>query len=233
MASLSRAVDSVDSEDLGFDGPKMLEPPMDGLFTGDVPARCLIGDTGSGILEGEGGGRRIQVEDDGPAIDDESAGLAFMKEASDVCLNLAESGIPLTDELSKFETLKVEAWDDDVKMAGSSSVLNEVFVVLVPGGASLSSRLSGLVSFIDTLRVTRRGPEGGSAAFLPFDKFAIGFEGNAWECPTVAERPRFTDTGGGGISDEVDIDGRGRREGAAEEVEDPATFSDEMLSTIS
>lgn len=129
--------------------------------------------------------------------------------------------------------LKVETWDDDVTMAGSSSVLNEVFIVLASGGASLSSRLSGLFSFIDTLRVTRRGPEGGSMAFLLFDKFTIGFEGAVWECPMVAERPRFTGIGGGGIKDEVDVDGRGRREGAAEEVEDPATFSDETLSTIS
>lgn len=230
MASLSSAVDSVNSEDLGFDGPKMLEPPIDGLFTGEAPARCLIGDTGSGILEGEGGGRRIQVDDDEPVVDDEGAGLAFMKEASDVCLNLAGSWRPLADELSKFETLKVEAWDDDVTMAGTSSVLNEVFMMLTLGGASLSSRLSGLFSFIDTLRVTRRGPEGGSMAFLPFDKFAIGFESAVRECPMVAERPRFT---GKGISDEVDVDGRGRREGAAEEVEDSATFSDEVSSTIS
>jgi hypothetical protein len=225
----------------------MLEPPIDGLFTGEAPARCLIGDTGSGILEGEGGGRRIQVDDDEPVVDDEGAGLAFMKEASDVCLNLAGSWRPLADELSKFETrneivrkdtiimrsnlpLKVEAWDDDVTMAGTSSVLNGVFMMLALGGASLSSRLSGLFSFIDTLRVTRRGPEGGSMAFLPFDKFAIGFESAVRECPMVAERPRFT---GKGISDEVDVDGRGRREGAAEEVEDSATFSDEVSSTIS
>lgn len=109
MASFSRAVDSVNSEDLGFDGAKMLEPPIDGLFTGEVPARCLIGDTGSGILEGDGGGRCTQVDDDGPVIDDKGAGLAFMKETSDVCLNLIGSGKTLTDELSKFETFKVEA----------------------------------------------------------------------------------------------------------------------------
>lgn len=105
--------------------------------------------------------------------------------------------------------------------------------MLASGGASLSSGLTGLFSFIDTLRVTRRGPEGGSMAFLPLDKFPIGFKRTAWELPTVAERPRFTGTGGGKIRDEADVDGRGRREGATEEVEDPATFNDEMLSTIS
>lgn len=105
--------------------------------------------------------------------------------------------------------------------------------MLASGGGSLLSRLSGLFSFIDMLRVTRRGPEDGSMAFLPFDKFPIGFERAVWELPMVAERPRFTGTGGGGISDEVDVDGRGRREGAAEEVEDPATFSDEVLSKTS
>lgn len=109
MASFSRAVDSVNSEDLGFDGTKMLEAPIDGLFTGEGPARCLIGDTGSGILEGDRGDRCTQLDDDSPVVDDEGVGLAFMKEASDVCLNLAGSGKPLTDELSKFETLKVEA----------------------------------------------------------------------------------------------------------------------------
>lgn len=109
MASFSRAVDSVNSEDLGFDGAKMLGPPIDGLFTGEVPARCLIGDTGSGILDGDGGGRCTQLDDDGAFVDNEGVGLAFMKEASDVCLNLAGSGKPLTDELSEFETLKVEA----------------------------------------------------------------------------------------------------------------------------
>jgi len=105
--------------------------------------------------------------------------------------------------------------------------------VLASGGVSLSSRLLGLFSFIDTLRVTRREPEGGSVTFLPLDMFPIGFERTVWELPIVAERPRFTGTGGGGIRDEADVDRRGRREGAAEEVEDPATFSDEMLSTTS
>lgn len=86
----------------------MLEPPVDGLFTGEIPARCLTGDTGSGIFEGDGGGRCTQVDDDGPAVDDEGTGLAFMKEGSDVCLNLIGSGKPLADELSRFETLKAE-----------------------------------------------------------------------------------------------------------------------------
>jgi hypothetical protein len=48
--------------------------------------------------------------------------------------------------------------------------------VLASGGVSLSSRLLGLFSFIDTLRVTRREPEGGSVTFLPLDMFPIGFE---------------------------------------------------------
>jgi hypothetical protein len=39
----------------------------------------------------------------------------------------------------------------------------------------------------------------------------------------VAERPRFTGTGGGGMSETVDVDRRGRREGAAE---DPAAWPD-------
>lgn len=70
-------------------------------------------------------------------------------------------------------------------------------------------------------------------AFLPLDKFPIGFERAVRELPTVAERPRFTSTGGGSIRDEAGIGGRGRREGAAEEVEDPATSDDKMLSTTS
>lgn len=64
--------------------------------------------------------------------------------------------------------------------------------------------------------------------FLPFDKLGIGFE---CELAMVAERPRFTGTGGGGIS-EADVDGRGRRETAAEEIEDspPWAASNEKVA---
>lgn len=94
----------------------MLEPPIDGLFTEEVPPRCLIGDAGSGILEGDGGGRCTQMDDDETVVDDEGAGLAFMKEASDVCLNFAGSGKPLADELSKFETKNEIVRKDTIMM---------------------------------------------------------------------------------------------------------------------
>jgi hypothetical protein len=94
------------------------------------------------------------------------------------------------------------------------------------GDSSLSSRPSGSFPFIETLRVTRREPGGRCITFLPFDKLAIGFVRATCELPMVAERPRFTGTGGGGMSETVDVDRRGRREGAAEDVEGPAAWPD-------
>lgn len=96
MASFSRAVDSVDREDVCFDGPIMLERPKIGLFAA-VPVRCLLGETGSGILDGVGGGLWAKAgvdddDDDESVVDDEGTGLAFIKEASDVCLSVAASG---------------------------------------------------------------------------------------------------------------------------------------------
>jgi len=101
MASFSRAVDSVDREDTCFDGPKTL---MIGFFA-EVPTCCLLGDTGSGILEGDGGGLCVEdeVDDDESVVDDKGIGLAFMKVASDACLSLAGSGQPLKDDLPRVE----------------------------------------------------------------------------------------------------------------------------------
>ena len=60
---------------------------------------------------------------------------------------------------------------------------------------------------------------------MPFDKLGIGFDCAVREPVVVAERPRFTGIGGGGITDDVDVDRRGRREGTAEEVEDSALLT--------
>jgi hypothetical protein len=245
MASFSRAVDNVDREDACFDELKILGRPYIGFFDGEVPTRCLIGDTGSGILEGVGGGLCTTVAVDvDKSVADDGAGLALIKEASDVCLSFAVSGRLLKDDLSRFGArenvrkttrtmrcslpLKVEACDEVSRPLVSSVLVWEV----ASGGTSLSSKPSGFLPFIETLRVTRRGP-GGGMTFLPFDKLVTSFECAVRELPVVAERPRFTDTGGGGMSDEAEVEGRGRREGAAEEVEGPATWtvgSEEVVS---
>lgn len=228
LASFSRAVDNVDREDVCFDELKMLGRPYIGFFDGEIPTRCLMGDTGSGILEGVGGGLCTTVAVDvDESVADDGAGLAFIKEASDVCLSFAVSGIGTRDNVRKTTRtmhcslpLKVEGCDEVSRPLVSPVLVWEVAL----GGASHSSKPSGFLPFIETLRVTRRGP-GGGMTFFPFDKLVTSFECAVYELPVVAERPRFTDTGGGAMNDEAEVDRRGRREGAAEEVEGPATWS--------